>query len=357
MIARMHMWTAGVLVLAVAASLSAGNDQGRGALDDGLVLFGDSLLDVGNTYRLSGGFAPPSPFYWEGRFSNGPLWVEHVAEALGQPTPVPARDGGSSYAFGGSQTADHPGPIPEVDLPDLDEQVEMYVSGLDPHDRRSRHDLHVVWSGANDFLLGEQTDPAASVDNVAAQLENLYDAGARQMLVPNLPPLGRVPLAVGQGPAVSQSLNKSSHDYNVLLEQALQGMEDEHPDLRIYRMDVEGAVQDMLANPDAFGFENVAEPALGSIGIFDPDFGAHLVDPADNPDDYLFWDGAHPTAATHRLLAQVAIDSLGDLIPPGQYATDTRLAARDMPAAIPEPATLTTLLLLAGGTIIRRRKR
>ena len=40
-------------------------------------VFGDSLTDTGNFYRLSGGY-PPSV-----RFCNGPLWMEYLAADLG----------------------------------------------------------------------------------------------------------------------------------------------------------------------------------------------------------------------------------------------------------------------------------
>ena len=46
-----------------------------------LVLFGDSLTDTGNYYRLSGG-SPAAP-YAGGRFCNGPLWAEYLATSLG----------------------------------------------------------------------------------------------------------------------------------------------------------------------------------------------------------------------------------------------------------------------------------
>lgn len=46
--------------------------------------FGDSLSDTGNGYTASGGTFPPSP-YQDGRFSDGPLWVEYLASGLGLP--------------------------------------------------------------------------------------------------------------------------------------------------------------------------------------------------------------------------------------------------------------------------------
>src|SRR5215831_1356590 len=47
-----------------------------------IVVFGDSLSDTGNFYSLTGNQLPPSP-YSNGRFSNGSLWVEYLADDLG----------------------------------------------------------------------------------------------------------------------------------------------------------------------------------------------------------------------------------------------------------------------------------
>ncbi len=71
----------------------------------GIVSFGDSLSDVGNISIGSGGTQPsPTTNYYEGRFSNGPVWVEYLAKDLGVAAPTAALAGGTDYAFGGAQT-------------------------------------------------------------------------------------------------------------------------------------------------------------------------------------------------------------------------------------------------------------
>src|SRR5580693_7183057 len=57
-----------------------------------LVTFGDSYTDTGN--------APSSPpDYYDGRFSNGPLWVEYLSQQLGF-----AYDASKNYAVSGSES-------------------------------------------------------------------------------------------------------------------------------------------------------------------------------------------------------------------------------------------------------------
>lgn len=46
-------------------------------------VFGDSLSDTGNLFQKTAGLLPPSPLYFNGRFSNGALSVEQLAQSLG----------------------------------------------------------------------------------------------------------------------------------------------------------------------------------------------------------------------------------------------------------------------------------
>jgi len=60
---------------------------------DQIYVFGDSLSDTGNAFSRTG--SPPPP-YFNGRFSNGPVWVEYLADRLGLP-----RNPSTNFAFGG----------------------------------------------------------------------------------------------------------------------------------------------------------------------------------------------------------------------------------------------------------------
>ena len=65
------------------AALAQG--QGIGHIKD-MYVFGDSLSDNGNLFDMTGGLAPPSPPYFDGRFPNGPVWVEHLDKMLPRAT-------------------------------------------------------------------------------------------------------------------------------------------------------------------------------------------------------------------------------------------------------------------------------
>ena len=93
---------------------------------DAIYVFGDSYCDVGNVFLATGGTQPLSPPYYFGRFSNGPIWVEHVASAMGLPMHA-SLAGGTDYAFGGAWVT-QPQVTPQGTIPDVPQQVGLYLS-------------------------------------------------------------------------------------------------------------------------------------------------------------------------------------------------------------------------------------
>ena len=80
-------------------------------------VLGDSLSDPGNLFAATGGETPPSPPYFEGRFSNGPVFTEYLAEGFAVS---------ENFAFGGAQAVSD-----DDAIPDLPEQLGLPVGG--PH--------------------------------------------------------------------------------------------------------------------------------------------------------------------------------------------------------------------------------
>jgi phospholipase/lecithinase/hemolysin len=99
-----------VAAIALSVCFQAANAQKFSAV----VAFGDSLSDLGNTYNYSSyltlwliGY--DSYYYDQGRWSNGPLWVEDLDQLLGF-TALQRNDGtslyGTDFAWGGSTSGD-----------------------------------------------------------------------------------------------------------------------------------------------------------------------------------------------------------------------------------------------------------
>jgi phospholipase/lecithinase/hemolysin len=255
----------------------------------GLVAFGDSLTDVGNRFAATGGTEPASPPYDAGRWTDGPIWLEYLAAGLGLPGPAPSALGGTDYAAADAGTAQsgyaHNGSA------NIGTQVAAYLAA---HPVVDGDQLFVIWGGTNDFGPHTTPDPAGSVANLSAEITELARAGARQFLVPDLMPLGEVPSIRRLGPAAEAKYDGLAAQFNTALSAAGARLE-AGLGIKIHQVDVYGLVEQVLADPGAFGITDVADQAKsGDEG--DP--GAVVPDPG----QYLFWDNIHPAENFQRLL-------------------------------------------------------
>ncbi len=270
-----------------------------------IVAFGDSLSDTGNVFAATG--RPLAPYY-QGRYSNGPVWVESLASRLGVPAPAPSLTGGTNNAWGGAETGTGTSPS---GTPNIRTQAASWLSGHTP----TAAELYTVWGGGNDFLNG-QTNPAVPANNLAAAVTALANAGARQFLVPNLPQLGFTPAGQALPPAQRDALNALTLAFDSQLTAALNQVQASTPGVQIFRLDIDQLFIDVRANPSQFGFTNVTQSALAA-GVV-------------SGQGYLFWDDIHPTTAAHQIIGDRAF------------------------AAVPEPSSLALLGLAAAGLLARR---
>ncbi len=333
-------WTL-VAVLVLCAATCAPQPTAQGGE---LYVFGDSLSDNGNLFTFVGGtsspiFSPdpadsprlPTPPYYAGRATNGPVWVESLAGKLGLASPQPWISGGTNYSFIAAVTgAGSSSPYP---IPTITGQVDIF---LRDSIAVAPDDLFVVWGGANDFFYG-QTDWTVPVSNLVNAIEQLHDqAGASRFLIPNLPPLGRTPTGALLD---ADQYDFLSEQFNVLLSTELATLRDSLG-VTVYEFDVYDQFEQMLADPAAYGLTNVTQPSL----VLNEDPSSELFGYPTypytlqyDPDESLFFDGVHPTALGHELLA--------------------RAAAR----AVPEPGALALMLagigLLTLLSITTRRRR
>src|SRR5215216_6220032 len=91
-----------------------------------IVVFGDNLSDTGNVFAGTG--TPPAPYH-AGRYSNGPVWVEHLATKLGVAGPTPSLLGGTNYAFGGAESGTG---TSAKGTPNVRDQVGLYLASHAP---------------------------------------------------------------------------------------------------------------------------------------------------------------------------------------------------------------------------------
>ncbi|HYI70287.1 MAG TPA: SGNH/GDSL hydrolase family protein, partial [Skermanella sp.] len=187
-----------------------------------IVAFGDSLSDTGNVFIGTNGIVPPPDYYFNGRFSNGPILLDQLGAALGSAVD-PFLGGGSNFAFGSARVTASPSVL------SLRLQTDTFldvtaVTGADPTA------LYVVYGGGNDVrdAIGS-ADPIAAITTAAEQLAgivgDLADAGAVDIVVPTLANVGRLPEARQAGGAVVGLAGLLSTVFNQTLAQGLAGLE------------------------------------------------------------------------------------------------------------------------------------
>ncbi len=321
-----------------------------------IVVFGDSLSDTGNLaaytrarYTVNGQVPGPATGYTDGRFTDGldtspaarnyiGVWVEQLAAKLpGHPVIKYSGGGGTDYAWGSATTANGttstgygPGNILSVTVDNMGQQVANYLA---TKPTITANTLFVLWGGANDLLAATSTaDVTAAADREAALAQLLINAGATQILVVTLPPLGLVPRLNASSstavPATSASLFFNAQvlgGIGKILQAALTG---NNLALRIYLLDTYQLFNAVIASPTSYGFANVTAKAQGNTAI--------------NPDTYLFWDDLHPTTSGHGLLANVAFNVLGAGIP-----TTTSIASSKPGANLNDSVTFTATVTAA----------
>lgn len=276
-----------------------------------MYVFGDSLSDTGNFFNVSlqatgTGFPPPP--YFDGRFSNGPNWIDYLGKDLNlNPTRytdvaqgvIPTQ--GINFAFAGSTTGLDNTINPN--LIGLQQQIGLFANLITPIQSADPNALYVLWAGANDYLPTQSTTftpyttPDITIGNLSASLSTLAALGAKNFLVANLPDLGNLPLT--NNTPISNSLNTLSTLHNNSLANTLNTL---GANLNIKQVDVNSLFKNTITNPGQFGFTNVTEACINNFNCV---AGGQTVQ-----NQYLFWDQIHPTTVAHQQIAELAFSEL-----------------------------------------------
>lgn len=273
----------------------------------GLVAFGDSLSDLGNTVNeFSNTFTGYNSYYYDqGRWSNGPVWAENLARELSL-SALQRNDGtnlyGTDFAWAGSTTGTG---YTYLYLANLQQQVKFYIALLTTKYAQMpdiKKTLFTVWSGGNDVIYyTEDNTPVTAqkmVNDIATAVTNLYNAGGRFFIVPNLPPLGDKPNYIGT--KYQDKANDLVNTYNPLLQTRLSLLKSQLTGITIVAFDAYSAFKTVLMNPKAFKLTNVTNTAFIPNDSISEHYGSIVA----SPDQYLFWDDTHPTRVGHAIITQ-----------------------------------------------------
>jgi phospholipase/lecithinase/hemolysin len=278
----------------------------------GIVVFGDSLSDPGNAFVLAGGtntppdysvdpfLVPDQPYARGGHhFSNGPTWIEQLAQSEGlaanaKPAFRGSSAGATNYAVGSARARDDGSQI------NLTHQVGRFLqdfNGLAPAGA-----LYVIEITGNDIRDVATTGNVSLIFDalgaIQTNITNLYNAGARRFLVWNAPKVAVTPairIADQLFPGAAAAVDGVTVLYNTQLDGLLGGLV-ALPGIQIVRFDAYAEVAAIYGNGDGttFGLSDVKDPCIT------PNVAPFF---CQSPDDYMFWDGIHPTKAVHSIFA------------------------------------------------------
>ena len=271
-----------------------------------VLAFGDSLSDMGNA-KNSILNVPDVPPYWQGRFSNGQVWIEYVSEAYGHTTTIGSgAAAGDNRAFGGSQTG---AGYSYLLLPNVGTQITNYFANVQTS--IPSNEIVSLWAGGNDFLYG-----TANADTVAGNMEShirqLTNGGATEFMIPNLPPLEKTPEILSRTQSQQSAIGQEVVRYNQILSGLTMNLSTELG-ITIHTIDAWSIFNKILQNKEALGLTNTQDAACsGGITLLPLPICSSGDTVASNVDEYLFFDKAHPTRVMHRFIARFAVESLGE---------------------------------------------
>ncbi|KAM0870206.1 hypothetical protein ACQ4PT_040167 [Festuca glaucescens] len=270
--------------------------------------FGDSLSDTGNYHFVFPNDTTEPALrlpYGEtffnrstGRYSNGRLIVDFIADAMGLPFPfLPPYWGGRSakdfarganFAVGGATAlspdffVENGAPLPNPDTVHLDMEMDWFrdlLKLLCPHNLAGctymmRKSLILVGEiGGNDYNLPFltkvpfekiRTFTPSIVAKISSTIKKLIELGARTLLVPGNLPIGCVPaylMAFESDNAEDYEtetgcihwMNEFSQYHNKLLVDELEKLRKLHPGVAIIYADYYGAAMEVFLSPEKFG--------------------------------------------------------------------------------------------------------
>ncbi len=308
---------------------------------DKFVVFGDSFIDAGALWGFTGKVQPDASLgFWQGRFSDGPSWADHLGWAnLGYATKtfytgnragtIPGMPGftytpgASNFAVGGARANGDDGLIPG-----LPTQLGLYSQYLmATGDMPTASTLAILNFGNNDVnhidsLAGDPMAQAVVaqnyVNNMVGTVGYLASGGVKQILIAGVPNP-----ANPTGQALQAALDMQLDAIETAL--AFQGVS-------LLRFDYFAFFNQLVLDPTTFGLS-------ATMDFTTPCLAAMLPGPGMDCSNYLLFDGIHVTKDVQRAIAVEMTRQFGL-------------------AAIPEPATWAMMISGFGlvGVAARRRR-
>ncbi|CAO0796840.1 unnamed protein product [Mucor circinelloides] len=277
--------------LSVVASLVALSASAVSATVDKIVVFADSYTDNGNDYSHSK--FPPSPPYYKGRFSNGPTWLEHVAEDVSIPV--------ENHGYGGATTnnLDAYSEFNGWTVPGLKQQVATLESN------GTADSLYIIEIGYNDLNAIVNPDQYKVVNkdynyqkvgqNVVSAVKDIVSKyHAKEFAFFNVAPFDKWPVIKD---ADKPKAKKMINDYNSYVEAEIKKI----GNINTKFYDLHQWLEEQIANPAPLGLSVTNGPCAWGIGN---------TTACDDPEKHFYFDSYHPEAKVHKAWGAWALENL-----------------------------------------------
>ncbi|KAF8032638.1 hypothetical protein BT93_D1533 [Corymbia citriodora subsp. variegata] len=346
-----------LLVLAVFGSEAAESPAGRQAEAPAdaaaFFVFGDSTVDPGNNnyiktipdnradyepYGQTGVFGGPT-----GRFSNGRVIVDFIAEYANRPAVPPFMQPSADYSRGVNFASGGGGVLPEtnqgqaIDLPtqlkNFDKVREKLIEKFGEARAQEivSEAVFFISIGSNDYMGGYLGSPATRqlhppevfvglvVGNLTSAIQELYQKGGRKFGFLSLGPLGCLPALRAANPnsnagdggcfedasALAQAHNNALNGILLSVQHIFNGFK--YANSNFFEW-----LADRMSNPSSYGFKDGVNACCGS----GPYGGVYTCGGkqgaeyklCENPEDHVWWDSFHPTEKIHKQFAQALWD-------------------------------------------------
>ncbi|MBM7070839.1 SGNH/GDSL hydrolase family protein [Shewanella sp. 202IG2-18] len=279
----------------------------------------------------------PAPHYDNGRWSNGPMWPEYLSQMMGIPLNDTSRyinvshAGGWSLCIGDKALGirDLKGDLKTVAMNMVNGSLvppclKLIAKGVNyKYGNYHPNDLAILFFGGNDYLNLYQ-DPARAVNAQAEVIEDAIAKGAKSVAWLNMPNIAQTPRYLnGSGMDKAQETTRLINTHNALLMMRFIELKSKYisKGINVIFVDANKIFKDIIANAHDHGMYVLDQPCstLPSPGLDDsevvqnnPSLRAinEMATPnggiCENQSEYMFWDGVHPTTATHKVIAEKA---------------------------------------------------
>lgn len=328
-------------------------------------IFGDSLFDAGNnnyintTTGFQANFLPYGETFFKhptGRFCDGRIIPDFIAEFAKLPlipTFLPSTN--QEFTYGVNFASSGAGALTEtyhgyvIDLKTQLSNFKMVEEQL----KKKRGDaaaktwvsnaVYLINGGGNDYSEALYTNSSVLrslhskkqyvdmvVGNLTAIIKEIYMKGGRKFGFVNLGPLGCAPAVKALVPGLPGSCLEAGLElsklHNEALSKALQLLESQLKGFAYANHDFYNSLLNRNNHPSKYGFNKEGIACCGSgpfrgIPSCGGKRGMKRYELCDNPDEYLFFDDAHPSEKAYKQTAELFWSGTPDIT--GHYNMKT----------------------------------